>query len=290
MKRAFTLIELLVVIAIIAILAAILFPVFAQAKEAAKNTALLSNTKQTGTAVQIYLADYDDTLPLVWQNDTSGQGDWSWQGNVQPYMKSWQLLTNPKLAGPTGPQAYWQRMQYFGALPVAGASIGAAAINTSYYDITLGTLLTNARAQGLMGAGLDVGQAFYGYQTAPSRSSSAVADISNQILISESGSWDYLVGVYGAATPFTFCSTNGTWGPDWSPFAGLNVYAGPSATTKTLEGRSGISSGCLIPKGRTTAVMVDSSAKSMDYRGDLLRQENVNGINYMTHFYPDGFN
>ncbi|MES1227483.1 MAG: prepilin-type N-terminal cleavage/methylation domain-containing protein, partial [Armatimonadota bacterium] len=55
MRKAFTLIELLVVIAIIAILAAILFPVFAQAKEAAKATTCLSNTKQLGTAVQLYL-------------------------------------------------------------------------------------------------------------------------------------------------------------------------------------------------------------------------------------------
>ncbi|MEL4411502.1 prepilin-type N-terminal cleavage/methylation domain-containing protein, partial [Shewanella algae] len=63
MKRAFTLIELLVVIAIIAILAAILFPVFAQAKAAAKKSACLSNTKQIGTAFNLYLADYDDTTP-----------------------------------------------------------------------------------------------------------------------------------------------------------------------------------------------------------------------------------
>jgi len=63
MKRAFTLIELLVVIAIIAILAAILFPVFAQAKEAAKKTSCLSNIKQTGTATMIYLSDSDDTFP-----------------------------------------------------------------------------------------------------------------------------------------------------------------------------------------------------------------------------------
>ncbi len=62
MKKAFTLIELLVVIAIIAILAAILFPVFAQAKLAAKKTCDLSNLKQIGTATKIYLADWDDTL------------------------------------------------------------------------------------------------------------------------------------------------------------------------------------------------------------------------------------
>lgn len=62
MKKAFTLIELLVVIAIIAILAAILFPVFAQAKEAAKKASCLSNAKQLGTATKLYINDYDDVF------------------------------------------------------------------------------------------------------------------------------------------------------------------------------------------------------------------------------------
>lgn len=65
-KKAFTLIELLVVIAIIAILAAILFPVFAQAKLAAKKTKSLSNCKQLGTALQMYVADFDDVTPSIW--------------------------------------------------------------------------------------------------------------------------------------------------------------------------------------------------------------------------------
>lgn len=63
-KAGFTLIELLVVIAIIAILAAILFPVFAQAKEAAKRTASLSNQKQIALGTLIYAGDYDDTFPM----------------------------------------------------------------------------------------------------------------------------------------------------------------------------------------------------------------------------------
>lgn len=67
MKKAFTLIELLVVIAIIAILAAILFPVFAQAKLAAKKTQGLAQMKQIGTALQIYAGDYDDGIP-TWNN------------------------------------------------------------------------------------------------------------------------------------------------------------------------------------------------------------------------------
>src|SRR5438094_9941222 len=62
-KRGFTLIELLVVIAIIAILAAILFPVFAQAREAARKTTCLSNEKQIGMGVLMYIQDYDEQFP-----------------------------------------------------------------------------------------------------------------------------------------------------------------------------------------------------------------------------------
>jgi prepilin-type N-terminal cleavage/methylation domain-containing protein len=96
MKRAFTLIELLVVIAIIAILAAILFPVFAQAKAAAKATQSLSNTKQIGTAQQIYLADYDDVYPIRrFCLQTSPTTIYSWKQAMYPYMKNRDLWTDP---------------------------------------------------------------------------------------------------------------------------------------------------------------------------------------------------
>jgi prepilin-type N-terminal cleavage/methylation domain-containing protein len=78
-KRAFTLIELLVVIAIIAILAAILFPVFAQAKLAAKKTQTLAQFKQTGLAANIYITDADDVFPLSMSYDSlaaGGVGAW----------------------------------------------------------------------------------------------------------------------------------------------------------------------------------------------------------------------
>jgi prepilin-type N-terminal cleavage/methylation domain-containing protein/prepilin-type processing-associated H-X9-DG protein len=90
--RAFTLIELLVVIAIIAILAAILFPVFAQAKEAAKKTMCLSNEKNIGLATIMYSNDFDDVYVLVqrtpsMQEDPLGLG-LPWQTMVNPYVKN----------------------------------------------------------------------------------------------------------------------------------------------------------------------------------------------------------
>lgn len=88
-RRAFTLIELLVVIAIIAILAAILFPVFAQAKDAAKKTSSLSNIKQMGTATAIYTTDADDVMPLACGTRPEA-GDNRWTYNVvHPTPENW---------------------------------------------------------------------------------------------------------------------------------------------------------------------------------------------------------
>jgi prepilin-type N-terminal cleavage/methylation domain-containing protein len=108
-KRAFTLIELLVVIAIIAILAAILFPVFAQAKLAAKKTSSLANVKQVGLAELMYMNDYDDYFALSDSGPYADLGcptaqhcsvaplvqSFTWVGITEPYIKNFGILVDP---------------------------------------------------------------------------------------------------------------------------------------------------------------------------------------------------
>jgi len=92
-RHGFTLIELLVVIAIIAILAAILFPVFARAREKARQTSCLSNIKQLGLGILMYTSDYDESYPAVtWaQSYPAYNGVLGWPLTVQPYLKNWQV-------------------------------------------------------------------------------------------------------------------------------------------------------------------------------------------------------
>ncbi|MDR3707355.1 MAG: DUF1559 domain-containing protein [Capsulimonadaceae bacterium] len=95
-KRAFTLIELLVVIAIIAILAAILFPVFATAREKARQSSCASNLKQIGLAAVQYSQDYDEMLVPLRVGPSSGSpSNFNWCACVYPYIKSNQVFTCP---------------------------------------------------------------------------------------------------------------------------------------------------------------------------------------------------
>jgi prepilin-type N-terminal cleavage/methylation domain-containing protein/prepilin-type processing-associated H-X9-DG protein len=106
-RKGFTLIELLVVIAIIAILAAILFPVFAQAREKARTASSLSNMKQTGTSAAMYTQDYDETcVSHAWFSSAPFPNDRKmWPEMIQPYAKNWPILRCP--SDPTDPFGIW---------------------------------------------------------------------------------------------------------------------------------------------------------------------------------------
>ncbi len=159
MKKGFTLIELLVVIAIIAILAAILFPVFAQVREKARAISCLSNLKQIGLAVVQYNQDNDEKMP----SGSSAYGTcsgWAWQ--VYPYVKSTAAFRCPDDSGVQSTSASYGLNANFGiasATAPAGSPDGLTiaqfaapaktvmlfeVANSKYYDITNGTGATGA--------------------------------------------------------------------------------------------------------------------------------------------------
>jgi prepilin-type N-terminal cleavage/methylation domain-containing protein/prepilin-type processing-associated H-X9-DG protein len=109
-RRAFTLIELLVTIAVIAILAAILFPVFARARENARRSGCLSNLKQIGLGFVMYTQDYDEHMPPLYQDlgtgnfrypngEVSSNGSCPWYIMIYPYVKNWQIYNCPSTGG-----------------------------------------------------------------------------------------------------------------------------------------------------------------------------------------------
>ncbi|MEO6907331.1 MAG: DUF1559 domain-containing protein [Abditibacteriaceae bacterium] len=106
-KRAFTLIELLVVIAIIAILASILFPVFARARENARRASCQSNLKQIALGMFMYAQDYDERLPAVSSGiaiaDVTPNNPYGWADGLEPYLKSTQIYQDP--SSPYGPNS-----------------------------------------------------------------------------------------------------------------------------------------------------------------------------------------
>ncbi len=101
-NSAFTLIELLVVIAIIAILAAILFPVVARARENARKTSCISNLKQIGLGILQYTQDYDEKMVFTYTLAPGvGPGYYRWQDTLQPYLKSYQIVVCPSDSNPS---------------------------------------------------------------------------------------------------------------------------------------------------------------------------------------------
>jgi prepilin-type N-terminal cleavage/methylation domain-containing protein/prepilin-type processing-associated H-X9-DG protein len=160
--KGFTLIELLVVIAIIAILAAILFPVFARARENARRASCQSNLKQIGLGFAQYTQDYDERFPL-YADGTTG----AWAAELQPYVKSWQLFHCP--SGTSGNAAtdateymYNTYLGYDSSIGPIGRNL-SAVVNSSLTVLAFDSLQVYGNGANDTGCGSTYSQFCSGY-------------------------------------------------------------------------------------------------------------------------------
>lgn len=278
-KRAFTLIELLVVIAIIAILAAILFPVFAQAKVAAQRTQVLSNAKQHGLAAIMYANDFDDMFPPV----AGFVGGWtmpSFMALINPYIRNIGIIIDPFAPARTDSNpfilnAVWAmapRRANSTACPTSPTDTSACAFGR-YNELTR-TQITGGQIwirDGIAGVwvqqpptdGWHHWATFNNRDSVPSLTSSAVARPSETMLIAQANHHDMM------------------WSHDWNPdeamrywgmgefnlFGNMNMNAAPAARI----GASGVQAGnipvgqtslTVWPTGRNVMVYVDGHARA----------------------------
>jgi len=159
MRRGFTLIELLVVIAIIAILAAILFPVFAKAREKARQSSCLSNVKQLCTGIMMYSQDYDGRYPFTYWGGPPPPpwvGSWVyWYQLIMPYVKNSQIFYCPSFSTAASPDASY-------GMPWWYASTTDSSISGMSYGVA-GTVMIAETTWGV----LDGPSFFASYQSAP---------------------------------------------------------------------------------------------------------------------------
>jgi prepilin-type N-terminal cleavage/methylation domain-containing protein len=267
-RRAFTLIELLVVIAIIAILAAVLFPVFAQAKSSAKDSTALSNVRQLGLAHISYAVDNDDVFTLNVRSDDDGW--FPWPKNLQPYLKNRQILLHPKMPALPNPEVETQWYQHWGSTMRAAGKM----FNPNGYYTWMSTGLTGGvtvRFDGILGNGVDMNNPLMFEQNAPSLSQSQIENVSQVILVSEAGNHDMFWGAVMPGREMQQCSS---WGPAYSAYNGLS-YNGPHARKNPVANKSGIAPACNYPDGITTYVATDGSAKAVSFRGKLIERKQL---------------
>lgn len=152
----FTLIELLVVIAIIAILAAILFPVFSRARENARRASCQSNLKQIGLGIFQYIQDYDEKYPPAVGGGAANSGAYGWAEEIQPYLKSTQILQCPsEINGPDTPisSAGANYTDYWINSMLTNQANGVAGVNQSIISNAAGMVMLGDGTSGVTGGG-----------------------------------------------------------------------------------------------------------------------------------------
>lgn len=215
-KKAFTLIELLVVIAIISILAAILFPVFARARENARRTSCLSNLKQAGLAMMQYIQDYDETYPLIYNSVATGTPAsaypdgkrWAnadlvfWAQSLFPYHKSTQAFWCPSAA-------FFNDASSGGPVPINGQYGANNLLLRTSNPVKLAAVVASANTFAIMDSG--------SYQISPSYATTS------------SGNVFFLPGMGSASGSCSSISTGATFSNhqkdcrDGRHFQGVNV-------------------------------------------------------------------
>jgi prepilin-type N-terminal cleavage/methylation domain-containing protein/prepilin-type processing-associated H-X9-DG protein len=202
----FTLIELLVVIAIIAILAAILFPVFQKVRENARATSCESNLKQISLAFSMYTQDSDGAYPVAFQWDSGwNNSNQSWYGSVLPYIKSYQVFACPDDPDGNSPGHPLPKVTWMG--PWAG--YGMSYVVNGYYDPNWNN---GFPLNGVSGAS---GQSGWLYQK---NNESRITRPSDTVLLTEKFNSD----VAKSAEAGTDCCA---WG-NWTGYAGPNAFIG----------------------------------------------------------------
>jgi prepilin-type N-terminal cleavage/methylation domain-containing protein len=304
--KAFTLIELLVVIAIIAILAAILFPVFAQAKRAAKTTVALSDAKQMCLAQLMYTNDYDDQISPVVEFDSN----WNVQpfGYLeQPYMKSWAILLDP--TGPTipsnevnnandltefalyglwgmGPRlaattGLYNNNYQFGAGSAAGAEMTGGA--KWKYDGIAGVANTNSL--------IIWSQAGYNFGLTPSLGTTSVANPADSVMMAQAGNYDFMwqedsADQFGLVYGSCVFNTYGCQNVVSAPVARARDSDGAAAGTNSLPF---FTPNPHMPTGQTIWTGVDGHAKSSPWRQLMGTTVDIGGGNKaIKAFWPQG--
>ena len=246
-SSAFTLIELLVVIAIIAILAAILFPVFAQAREKARQVACLSNTKQMALGIMQYTTDYDELLPVIGDgNQCRGR----WQFQIYPYVKNGQVYTCPNL-----PDNTWNPA----TSTITGCTTPAAWSTISGYGWS-GALNYDSRS--------------VSSPTAPGWSIAEIKKPAETIIIGDNAFENQGAYYMYAANP-ALAGTSGL-----SPWYYANFRHNTTKTvsfTATTAGYGGVSVFALPVAGRANFTFLDGHSKSLDVGTAFEEAKDANG-------------